>query len=182
MVTATSTLFRPPAGSTREGCGAKSAGTPLWHAAAESATTRAAVSLEELKVVPQEQGDGAEATAQGGKGGIAVDGPAHLGERDGVHEPVLDSEREERAGNEGRLRDAGLSSDLHAARDHLQRRAGARPQRGARGEPRAPGELRGEAEEVVAGLRRSQRSHGLVLGDEGPGRLDLHGELGAEPV
>src|ERR1700750_454363 len=124
MVTATSTLLRPPAGSNRAGCGPKSCGSPLWHAAAASRTSRAAVSLEELKVVPQEQRDGADATAQGGKGGIAVDGPAHLGERDGVHEAVLDPEREQRAGDEGRLRDARLAAHLHAARDHLQRRAG----------------------------------------------------------
>src|SRR5436305_9878426 len=180
MVTTTSTVFRPPAGSTREGWGPKSVGSPLWHAAAASRASRAQVSLEELKVVPEEQRDGAGATAQVGKGRIAVDGPAHLGERDGVHEAVLDAEREQRARNEGALGDAGLAAELHAARDHLQRWAGARPQRRASGETLAPGELRGEAEEVVAGLRRSERAHRLPLRDEGPGRLDLHGELGAE--
>src|SRR3954451_25090170 len=95
MVTAASSWFGPPAGSRREGCGAKSAGTPLWHAAAAKPTSSAAVSLEELKVITHDQGEGADgARGQRGKGRVAVDGPAQLGEGKGVDEAVFEADRE----------------------------------------------------------------------------------------
>src|SRR5207237_2553067 len=109
MVIGASTSVGPPAGSTWEGLGANVAGAPLWQAAAQSAARRTAVSLEELKVVPQQQGDGTDGAAQGGKGRVPVDRPAQLRERDRVHEPVLDAEREDGAGKEGRLGNARLA-------------------------------------------------------------------------
>src|SRR5437764_3026672 len=126
MVIAVSTSLGPPAGSTWESAGANVAGAPLWQAAAATASSRAEVSLEELKVVPHDQGEGTDGSAQRGKGGVAMDRPAQLGEGDdGVDESVLDAQREDRSGHHGGLADARLSGELEPARHHLQRRSGA---------------------------------------------------------
>src|SRR5712671_7072065 len=130
MVIDVSTSLGPPAGSTRTGCGAKAAGAPLWHAVAASTKSSAAVSLEKLKVVPHDQGEGTDGAAQGGKGRVAVDRPAQLGEGDGMDEPVLRTEREDGPGNDGGLADARLAGELDPARHHLEGRPGAAPEGG----------------------------------------------------
>src|SRR4051812_24818130 len=117
MVMETSLACGPPAGSTRETVGANVAGGPLWQAAPASATARRGVSLEKLKVGPQDEGESALGAARRGKLRVSVDREARLGEGDGAREPVLDSEREDPSGSEGRLRDARLSGQLGGARD-----------------------------------------------------------------
>src|SRR3954465_16092578 len=131
MVMETSLPCGPPAGSTRETVGAKVAGGPLWQAAPGSARARRVVNLEELKVGPHDEGEGALGAARRGKLRVPVDREARLGERDGAREAVLDSERENRSGSQGRLRDARLSGQLRDARDDLQRRSRASPDGGA---------------------------------------------------
>src|SRR4051794_7406370 len=152
MVMETSLSRGPPAGSTRETAGANVAGGRLWQAAAVSATARMVVSLEELKVGPHDEGEGAESAARKGKLRVPVDREARFRERDGAREPVLDSEREDRSGREGRLRDARLSGDLGSARDDLQGRSRASPEGGPEAEPLAVGNLGRECEEVLADL------------------------------
>src|SRR5436309_3167731 len=128
MVMETSLSRGPPAGSTRKTAGANVAGGPLWQAPAASATARMVVSLEELKVGPHDEGKGAESATRKGKLRVPVDREPRFRERDGTREPVLDSEREDCSGGEGRLRDARLSADLRSARDDLQRRSRASPE------------------------------------------------------
>src|SRR3954454_11766440 len=115
MVMAVSSSLGPPAGSTREGCGANAAGAPLWQAAAATARSRTEISLEELKMVPHDQGEGADGSAQRGKRGVAMDRPAQLGEGDGVDESVLDAQGEDCPGNQRGLADARLTGELDPA-------------------------------------------------------------------
>src|SRR3954471_12548228 len=144
MVMETSLPCGPPAGSTRETVGANVAGGPLWQAAPASAMASMVVTLEELKVGPHDEGEGALGAARRGKLRVPMDREARLGERDGAREPVLDSEREDPSGGERRLRDARLSGQLRGPGDDLQRRSRACPDGGAEAEPPAVGELGGE--------------------------------------
>src|SRR3954471_18334457 len=179
MVMETSLPCGPPAGSTRETVGANVAGGPLWQAAPASATARRVVNLEELKVGPHDEGEGALGAARRGKLRVPVDREARLGERDGAREPLLDSEREDPSGGDGRLRDARLSGQLGGPRDDLQRRSRGSPDDVADAEPPAVGGLGGELEEVLVDLRRPELAHALLPRNEQPRHFPRQRQLRA---
>src|SRR5437660_5079887 len=175
----------------RTGCGANEAGTPRWQAAAASGTRNPAAfgrapvlsrALEELKAVPQQEGDGADGAAQGGEGGIAVPGPARLGEGDDESEPPLDADGDDRAGNQGALGDARIAAELQAASDRLDRRTSTGPEGGPVPDRHAHRELRRQREEIVARLGRPQLPDRLLAGDERPARLRRERQLGAQAI
>src|SRR3954470_2861808 len=182
MVMETSLPCGPPAGSTRETVGANVAGGPLWQAAPASARARGGGSLEELKVGPHDEGEGALGAARRGKLRVPVDREARLGERNGAREAVLDSEREDPSGGESRLRDARLSGQLGGPRDYLQRRSRASPDGGADAEPPAVGDLGGELEEVLANLRRPELPGALLPRNERPRHFPRQRQLRAQTI
>src|SRR3954451_25056961 len=182
MVMETSLPCGPPAGSTRETVGANVAGGPLWQAAPASATGRRGVRPEELKVGPHDEGKGALGAARRGKLRVPVDREARLGERDGACEPVLDSERDDPSGGDGRLRDARLSGQLGGPRHDLQRRSRPSPDGGGEAEPPAVGNLGGELEELLADLRRPELPYALLPRNERPGHFPRQRQLRTQTI
>src|SRR2546425_10882321 len=96
MITCASTPRGPPAGSTWSGRGSNEGGTPLWQAAASSATSSVARRLEQLKACPQEERGGVDRAGEGGQRRIPMARPTQLDEGEGAGESALDPERKDR--------------------------------------------------------------------------------------